>query len=750
MHIKRSLFIGGGVLLVLTIAVGLVFASDASPAEEPASSPYFEATLQQAVDELDGKARVRGTLRAAQSKPAQYYTADPNIWDACEFGFTQDLIRWPGCHYTSDPNNVNWSCGSQDPPWPTQDFTWDSRLWPQYCGTDITQDPGFWCDLRWTNDPEIIQCRPEYTSVSQEPIWCQPRYTWDPARWPRCPNEPPYYTESPDLWPECDPAELTSDPYRWPQCHFTSDPRLPDCVENPYPTQDYTSNPLLWSECDPQFTWDPSVYPCEDRQAYTQDPMWPWCEDPRYTLDPVQWPWCHFTSDPNEWPDACERPYPTRDFTWDSGLWPQQCGSRVTYDEAFWCAVEYTQEPARWPWCDPAWTWDPGRWPACEPGYTNDPDTWPLCGEGLYTEEPAAWAECSFYTGDARVWPECHYTSDPNLAECDGTWFPTKDFTTDTHLWSDCEPGYTTDPAVWPECRFTSDPQVWPECQPPELGDLGDAPDSTNHSPAAPMTAYPAGGPPGVPAWYPTVFDPATGFPPGPKHWNPRADAWLGQWVTLENDADLLPDEDPTTNLDPPGDKPDLDDADDGVQFPLPALHCTPSVFTYTVTITATAPVARRFVNVWFDWNRDGDWADVLECPTGAPAPEWAVQDHVVTLGPGTHVLSTPLYLPWNPPEIDIPEIWMRISIAEGPAPTIPGSDRADGRGSPNGYMYGETEDYYFVPECPLPDAEFVWDPTTICTDTIVSFFDTSTSTLPLLSWSWDFGDSLGTSSFQN
>jgi PKD repeat protein len=253
-----------------------------------------------------------------------------------------------------------------------------------------------------------------------------------------------------------------------------------------------------------------------------------------------------------------------------------------------------------------------------------------------------------------------------------------------------------------------------------------------------------------VQALYPTVFDPATGFPPGPKHWNPRADAWLGRWVTLENDADLLPDEDPTTNLDPPNDKPDMDDADDGVQFPVPTLHCQPSVFTYTVTITAGAPVARRFVNVWFDWNRDGDWADVLECPTGAPAPEWAVQNHVVTLGPGTHVLSTPLYLPWNPPGTDIPEIWMRISIAEGPAPTIPGSDRADGRGSPNGYMYGETEDYYFVPECPLPDAEFVWDPTTICTDTIVSFFDISTSTLPLLSWTWDFGDSLGTSSLQN
>ena len=67
--------------------------------------------------------------------------------------------------------------------------------------------------------------------------------------------------------------------------------------------------------------------------------------------------------------------------------------------------------------------------------------------------------------------------------------------------------------------------------------DLGDAPDSTNHSPAAPMTAYP--GP--VRRKYPTVYDPATGAPSGPLHRAPRADAWLGPRVSGERDADLLP-----------------------------------------------------------------------------------------------------------------------------------------------------------------------------------------------------------------
>ena len=170
---------------------------------------------------------------------------------------------------------------------------------------------------------------------------------------------------------------------------------------------------------------------------------------------------------------------------------------------------------------------------------------------------------------------------------------------------------------------------------------------------------------------------------------------------------------------------------------------------TYTLTIPAGAADLTRYVNVWFDWTRDGDWADTPECPDGTHAPEWAVQNLVVPpLAPGFHVLQTPAYLPWNPPGGNIPETWMRISVAEQPAPMDPATQQADGRGSPNGYRHGETEDYYFEPECPKPVADFVWDPPTICPTTTVSFLDTSTNSPT--SWSWDFGDSLGTSSLQN
>ncbi len=750
MKIRMSILIGLGAVLILAAASGLVLASDASPTEEPASSPFFDVTLQQAVDELDGKARVART--AAQAAPTQHYTTDPKLWPECEFGFTRDLLQWPGCHYTSDPNNPKWSCGPEDPPWPTKDYTWDSGLWPKDCGKELTQDPGFWCEPTWTRDPERFpQCRSDYTSNPEALNWCQPRYTRDPAQWDNCPTEPPFYTEDTAVWKECDADEYTSDPYRWSECHFTSDPGNPHCIERPFPTQDYTSNPLTWKECDPSFTWDPAQVPCGDPK-YTSGDAWPWCVDPGYTTNSVEWHLCHFTSDPRMWPDACGEPYATQDFTWDNKLWPKSCGAELTRDQNFWCDLRYTTEPGAWPWCNPAWTWDPGQ-VVCAPGYTKDPESWKECREGLYTQEVGVWPACEYYTGDARVWPECHYTSEPGLWKaCDeDPPFATKDYTTDAVLWPECEhpPEYTTDPTGWPECHYTYDAPFWAECEPVpgDSSDLGDAPDSTNHVGKA-MTAYPAGGPPGVGARYPAVFDPLTGLPKGPLHVQPRADSWLGERVTLEKDADQLPDEDAVTNIDPRTDTPDRDKADDGAKVPVPAPHCVRTVFKYTVTIAAGAPKVGRYVNVWFDWNRDGDWEDAFECAKSGDAPEWAVQNQLVTLGPGTYVLETPAYLPWNPPGGNISEIWMRISLADQVAPRAPATSLADGRGPDAGYKYGETEDYYFKPSCPKPVADFVWDPTPVCAKQPVSFLDTSTSALPL-TWSWDF-DGLGSSSLQN
>ncbi len=718
MNLNKSLVVSVGALVILATVAGLAFASDASPIEEPAASPYFDATLQQAVDELDGKAQVPAARAVNQARPTEHYTTDPQLWHECQFGYTRDLLQWPWCHYTSDPNDLD--CEND---WPTKDYTWDASLWPECdpTGGGITQDPSsFWCDPAWTRDPQIPHCGdPLYTQEVALWSWCDPRYTYDPALWPWC-NDPTY-TEDPGTWPECG-VEPTMDPYIYPECHYTSDPQDPDCM-TPFPTQDYTSNPEMWAGCpvpdpeyttnpqlwpwcDPEYTTNPQLWPECDTSAYTEDPQqWPWCHpDPDYTTDAYEWPECHYTSDPVQWSE-CQSTYPTKDYTFDANLWPE-CDN-FTQDPDLWhqCSPGYTQDPEVWPWCAPNWTWDPERWPECLPGYTNDPRIWPECDGEPYTRDPQTWLECRFFTDDARVWPQCHFTSDPTNPDCDGTTWPTKDYTTDTILWPECEqpPDFTTDPYRWPACHYTSDPVVWDECYPEEVevADLGDAPDSTNHFTPT-MTAYPAGGPPGTLAAYPTVFDPATGLPPGPKHWFPRGDAWLGPWVTLESDADLMPDEDGLTNIEPLTDTPDRDGADDGLLYPVTISHCTSTVISYTVTVTPGAAMDERFVNVWFDWNRDGDWGDVFTCTQAADAPEWAVQNQVTVLGPGVHVLQTPAFLPYNATPLD--PTWMRISIADVPAPLVPGTVRADGRGPDNGYLYGETEDYYLPGEKEEPD----------------------------------------------
>jgi hypothetical protein len=231
---------------------------------------------------------------------------------------------------------------------------------------------------------------------------------------------------------------------------------------------------------------------------------------------------------------------------------------------------------------------------------------------------------------------------------------------------------------------------------PPAPRDLGDAPDSTNHFGAA-MAAYP-----GVPANFPTVFDPALGAPQGPAHFAPKADSWLGANVSAENDADLLPDADGVRNIIPPANDPNNDWFDDGV-FPvnpngLALPQCQLTNFNYIVTGAAGVNPHPARVNVWIDFNSDGDWADTLNCATPAGVvnvPEWAVQNQVVMVNPGSQVFVTPQFRsfhPWGPAPT-----WMRITLAGQPAPLSP-AGVADGRGPAGGYQIGETEDYYLTP----------------------------------------------------
>jgi len=235
--------------------------------------------------------------------------------------------------------------------------------------------------------------------------------------------------------------------------------------------------------------------------------------------------------------------------------------------------------------------------------------------------------------------------------------------------------------------------------------DLGDAPDSSNSFPGQSMLAYPSG----VIGNYPTVYE--IGSPPyGPIHWLPHAKFYLGQTVTNEMEADIGYDEDIKNNLVPADDLSDLDGGDDGVRLTLVLPDCQLTTFDYTVTGLA-ADSATAYVNVWFDWNRDGDWDDTMECPDGTTVPEWAVPNHQILVNPGTYTLTTPRFICWHPQtDAELDPVWMRITIGEIPllrlvdAPALTG-----GAGPAGGYDYGETEDYLIYPRREGEPLKYDW-----------------------------------------
>ena len=238
--------------------------------------------------------------------------------------------------------------------------------------------------------------------------------------------------------------------------------------------------------------------------------------------------------------------------------------------------------------------------------------------------------------------------------------------------------------------------------------DLGDAPDSSNH-PAAGMSAYP--GP--VAASFPSVFDPATGTPSGPRHWRP----WhfhLGPRVSVERDADLFPDQDaPFTNLRPALNQKDLDNYDDGVALGALAFqNCQIATIPIQVFIDPVAKTwmisntLQGYVNVWLDSNRDGDWNDTYTCPPGTGGPGPFALDHIainhpinpasLAIGLNTIFVTTGR-VNWtgNAPA------WLRVTLTTVPislplSASLGGSlvNFSDGRGE--NYRLGETEDYLY------------------------------------------------------
>lgn len=239
-----------------------------------------------------------------------------------------------------------------------------------------------------------------------------------------------------------------------------------------------------------------------------------------------------------------------------------------------------------------------------------------------------------------------------------------------------------------------------------EIDDIetGDAPDSTNHFGV--NMSYGGDGF-GIVSNFPTVVDPAVspGGVTGMCHYVTESGAYLGATVSAERDADLAPDQDippyPYTNLDPSGgwgaDKSDFD-LDDGLQLPTVWEDGTPNIITYTVTVPAGGLNQTRYVNVWFDWDRDGTWSNgnVTTCQSGIPADEHVLINQPVNVAPGSSVPFNAPLMPCNP-NGDVEWIWVRITLSDRPVSDV----NDDGRGPGFCYPEGETEDWLFFPRSP-------------------------------------------------
>lgn len=235
-----------------------------------------------------------------------------------------------------------------------------------------------------------------------------------------------------------------------------------------------------------------------------------------------------------------------------------------------------------------------------------------------------------------------------------------------------------------------------------EKPDLGDAPDSGNSGRT--MRAYPSSS---VAADYPTIFDDAGIGPYGPAHRNDSPVAYLGEQITAETEAHTGPDEDGENNIQPQVDRANRDGGDDGVAMPLNLPDCGWAAIDYEVTVVE--PGTPLWVNVWLDFNRDGDWDDVEDCPSG-PVTEWAVRNqYLYGLAAGLNQVKSPGFMSRHPSS-GPQQIWMRITLSEQPwvGGSNPGEVGNAGSGPADKYQIGETEDYVFIPQktgpkdCPL------------------------------------------------
>ncbi|NOX62858.1 MAG: hypothetical protein GXP42_13070, partial [Chloroflexi bacterium] len=173
-----------------------------------------------------------------------------------------------------------------------------------------------------------------------------------------------------------------------------------------------------------------------------------------------------------------------------------------------------------------------------------------------------------------------------------------------------------------------------------------------------------------------------------PIHHNNPLRFNLGELITAEEEADTGYDQDGVNNL--TDNAVDLDGQDDGVVLPDFLNHCETAQIDYTVRVVDPGLYGTRaYLNVWFDFNRNGEWGDILDCD-GIPVYEWAVQNHPVSLYTYYQTYTSPAFMVYNDQETEY--MWVRATLSEQKAVY------SNGAGPSSGYADGETEDYFWEP----------------------------------------------------
>ena len=218
------------------------------------------------------------------------------------------------------------------------------------------------------------------------------------------------------------------------------------------------------------------------------------------------------------------------------------------------------------------------------------------------------------------------------------------------------------------------------------MGDYGDAPDG--------VSAEFRNLDPEMDAAYPSVFADPDQID-YVVHLSPLDRAFLGLFVTEETNARIT----------------DLDEFDDGWINGSMAT-CAFNEIEVFITVPEEATAGPLYLNLLFDWDHNGIWADFAICPSETrgflQAPEWAVRNLALheapyNLSPG---FQGNVLLPVFVSGPQLGELWGRFTISTEPVdesvfvPVELGGSGWNGSGI---FTFGETEDY---PTCLVEDED--------------------------------------------